>query len=72
MHEYKRAPVLPNNHFNKFGSASREDIHKLLVDKLPGTLTQKQKFYKVGNLLAYLRKNGRIVTDDHRHWHLAK
>ena len=56
----------------KFGSASREDIHKLLVDKLPGTLTQKQKFYKVGNLLAYLRKNGRIVTDDHRHWHLAK
>ena len=56
----------------KFGSASREDIHKLLVDKLPGTLTQKQKFYKVGNLLAFLRKNGHIVTDNSRRWHLAK
>ena len=68
--DYYRKLVL--EFLRKFGTASREDIHKLLVDKLPGTLTQKQKFYKVGNLLAYLRKKGYIVTDDSRRWHLAK
>ena len=56
----------------KFGSASREDIHRLLVDKLPGTLTPKQKIYKVGNLLASLRRLNQIRTDENRRWHLAK
>ena len=68
--EYYRRLII--EFLRKFRSASREDIHRLLVDKLPGTLTPKQKFYKVGNLLASLRKSDQICTDENRRWHLAR
>ena len=64
--EYYRKLIL--EYLHKFRIASREDINGLLSDKLPGNLTPKQKFYKVGNLLANLRKKGYIVSDEKRHW----
>lgn len=67
--EYYRKLIL--EYLHKFKTASREDINKLLSDKLPGNLMPKQKFYKIGNLLANLRKSGYIVSDEKRHWRLS-
>ena len=35
----------------KFGAASRNDIDKLLLDKLSDVLNEKQKLKKINNLL---------------------
>ena len=40
----------------KFGSASRDDIEKLLLDKLSDGLNQDQKTSKISNLLAGMRR----------------
>ena len=50
------------DYLRKFGSASRKDIDELLWDKLSDMLDEKQKEYKIGNLLGSLRKNGRIYN----------
>lgn len=44
----------------KFGSASRTDLDELLLDKLPDVLDETQKYNKVTNLLASLRRAGKI------------
>ena len=44
----------------KFGSASRIDLDELLLDKLPDVLDETQKYNKVTNLLASLRRAGKI------------
>ena len=44
----------------KFGSASRTDLDELLLDKLPDVLDETQKYTKVTNLLASLRRAGKI------------
>lgn len=44
----------------KFGSASRTDLDELLLDKLPDVLNETQKYNKVTNLLASLRRAGKI------------
>ena len=49
-------------YLNEFGRASRKDIDELLRDKLSDTLDERQKKYKIGNLLSGLRKNGRIYN----------
>jgi ATP-dependent DNA helicase RecG len=47
---------------------SREDIDKLLLDKLPEVLTQEQKFNRVHNLLRQLADTGRIQNVGGRRW----
>jgi len=40
----------------QFGAASRKDIDKLLMGKLPDILDEKQKFKKINNLLSEMSK----------------
>ena len=50
-------------YISKFGKASKKNIRVLLLDKLPDVLDEKQKEYKMGNLLASLKREGKITTD---------
>ena len=50
-------------YLKQYGKAKKRDIRELLWDKLPDALSDKQKEYKVGNLLAVLKKNNIIDTD---------
>lgn len=47
---------------------SRTQINKLLMNKLPEALTEKQKLIKVGNLLLALRKKEKIEVGEKRLW----
>ena len=47
---------------------SREDIDKLLMDKLPEVLTQAQKRNRIHNLLRHLADTGRIQNVGGRRW----
>ena len=47
---------------------SRPEIDNLLMTKLPEALTDKQKLYKIGNLLAALRSSGKIVFGEKKLW----
>jgi ATP-dependent DNA helicase RecG len=47
---------------------SREDIDRLLLDKLPEVLTQAQKLNRIHNLLRQLAKGGFIVNSGSRRW----
>ena len=51
------------DYLQKFGKAQRKDFRKLLWDKLPEVLTDKQKERKILTLLSYLKKTGKIETD---------
>ncbi|ABA89966.1 ATP-binding protein, putative [Syntrophotalea carbinolica DSM 2380] len=54
---------LITDYLKKFGKASREEIDKLLLDKLSEALDADQKKKKVGNLLTKLRRSGVIRND---------
>lgn len=59
----------------KFGKSSREEIDKLLWDKLSDALNYEQKKNKIGNLLTMLRRAGRIRNTASRkasQWELAE
>ena len=56
---YKKLIV---DYLRKFDSASRKEIEELLMDKLPEVLDETQKYNKVTNLLASLRKEGKIYV----------
>lgn len=45
-------------HIQKFKSVPASEVRALLLDKLPNSLTEQQKFAKVKNLLTSLRMNG--------------
>ena len=47
---------------------SRPEIDTLLMTKLPEALTDKQKTYKIGNLLAALRLSGKIIFGEKKLW----
>ena len=47
---------------------SRPEIDTLLMTKLPEALTDKQKLYKIGNLLAALRSSEKIVFGEKKLW----
>ena len=51
------------NYLKKYERARKGEIRKLLWDKLPDSLSDKQKEYKIGNLLASLKKNNIIDTN---------
>lgn len=55
----------------KFGSAKRVDIDKLLVDKLPEVLDIQQKANKIKNLLQALKKQG-VIEPKGKLWQMSK
>lgn len=64
------------DYLQKFGQASRADFRKLLIDKLPDGLSEKQKERKILTLLTALKRQGIITTDSDNkqisHWILVK
>ncbi len=50
-------------YLKKYGKAQKKDFRKLLLDKLPDSMSEKQKEYKIGNLLSALRKQEIIRID---------
>ena len=46
-----------------YGITGKKDFLVLLQDKLPDTMDDKQKLYKVQNLLQSLRKENILVLD---------
>lgn len=50
-------------YLKQYGKAKKKDIRNLLWDKLPDVLSDKQKEYKIGNLLASLKKQEIIYPD---------
>ena len=63
-------------YIRKFGKANKQDIAKLLMDKLPDILDQKQKNNKIRNLLYSLKKQELIEPDSENqrksYWVLGK
>lgn len=62
-------------YLTKFGEAKREDIDKLLIDKLLDALDEAQKRNFIHNLLQDMRKDGvldREGTSRWTKWRLAK
>lgn len=58
---YKKLIV---DYLRQWGKGQRKDFKKLLWDKLPDSLTDKQKDAKIGNLLTSFRMAKVITQDD--------
>lgn len=77
--EYIRYRAFDDQHYKqmiiecleKFETAQRADIDRLLLDKLPDVLDENQKHHKVKNLMQSLKNQGLIVNDG-RIWRLSK
>lgn len=52
------------NCLKKFGKASKEDIRKLLMDKLPDAMGSIQKENRIRDLLYGMRTKGRLIGRD--------
>ena len=66
---------LVTEYLEKFGSATRQEINGLLLDKLSGAFDAHQRETKIGNLLTSLRENGVITNAGTRKtpvWRLTK
>jgi ATP-dependent DNA helicase RecG len=57
---------LMTDYLDKFGSASRQDVDKLLLTKISDALTDEQKASKISNLLSKMRRAGQIVNTGSR------
>ncbi len=57
-------------YLKKFKLASRSDIKELLSNKLPDVLSDKQKEYKIKNLLQKMKADNIIKLDKNRKWNL--
>ncbi|WP_303924078.1 RNA-binding domain-containing protein [Draconibacterium sediminis] len=68
--DYCRKIIL--DYLRKFAGGSRADFEKVLLDKLPDVLTEKQKKDKIKNNLQALRIDGDIEIDKGRIWRLSK
>ena len=62
--EFYRKLIL--DYISEFGSASRAEIDKLLLDKLSDAMSNDQKTNKIGNLISSLRDVGTIVNTGSR------
>ena len=51
------------DYIKKFGKASKYDIRKLIIDKLPDVLNPEQKENKIRNILYAMSKTGDIDRD---------
>ena len=64
-----------SDYLAKFGSASRQEIDKLLWGKLSDALDDAQKGNKISNLLTGMRRAGKIRNTGSRKapaWELAE
>ena len=52
-------------YLKKYDHATKAQIRELLIGKLPDSLKDEQKEYKIGNLLSSLRKQGIIAVVGH-------
>ncbi|GAB3898176.1 ATP-binding protein [Spirosoma agri] len=68
--EYYKRMIL--QHLEQFGKSNRNDIERMILQKLPESLNQDQKQHKVKNLLQSLRLDGLIYVDDNREWRLER
>lgn len=59
--QYYRDMII--DYLEKFGKAQRKDIRKLLWDKFPAVLSDKQKERKILTLLTALKRANKIETD---------
>ena len=64
------------DYLKQFGQANRAELRKLLLDKFPDGLSEKQKDRKILTLLTALKRRGIITTDSNNrqisHWILVK
>lgn len=60
------------DYLTKFSPASKKAIRELLIDKLPGILTNNQKENKINNLLSALRNDGKIQSKGFSSWSIIK
>ena len=51
------------NYLKQFGSASRDEVRRLLLSKLPDTMNEKQKEDKIRNMLYSMHTKGMIDRD---------
>lgn len=58
------------SYLKKWGKGKKKDFIKLLFDKLPDVLDERQKEYKVRNFLTFM-KGARIITTDSQNKRLA-
>ncbi|MBE0506409.1 MAG: putative DNA binding domain-containing protein [Marinospirillum sp.] len=76
--EYIRYRAFDDQHYKqmiiecleKFKTARRSDIDRLLLDKLPDVLDANQKHHKVKNLMQSLKNQG-LIENDGRIWRLS-
>ena len=59
------------DYISQFGKASRGELDQLLIEKLPDSLNDKQKGYKIGNLLSTLKKENKIIVGKGKAWILV-
>ncbi len=53
-------------------SLSRSKINELVLDYLPADRDMQNKIYKIGNLLAKLKRRQQIYLNDNKEWTLKK
>lgn len=59
--EYYKKLII--DYLRKWGKGKKKDFIELLFSKLPDVMSEKQKEYKVRNLLTAMKKNGVIERD---------
>lgn len=64
--EYCRKMIL--DYLKQFGAAYRSQLEAVLLDKLPGILTEKQRKDKVKNNLQALKAKGQIKLNEEKKW----
>lgn len=62
---------LIQDYLREFKEGSRQEMEKLLFDKLPDVLSEEQKINKIRNLLQKLKRLGKLRVTDNRLWTLA-
>ena len=67
--EYCRKMIV--DYLKQFGAAERSQLEEVLLDKLPGILTEKQRKDKVKNNLQALKIKGQIKLNDEKKWTLV-
>ena len=59
-------------YIKKFKSARRQDVEKLVLDKLPDVLSESQKQHKIKNALQYLKDKNIIELDENKKWRITQ